>query len=169
VIGGIGARDTIVQRLAVLTATLAGALGMLGVFAGTAIAAGSWQAQTIAPTYFASGKAKETALAVNVTDTEPASQMTLRDTVPAGVEIKAVSLQWSGFAFGASFNLGAFEWEEKPLCESKGREITCNIPASLLALVGPIRPGQIVRMIPRFNVPASAPEGPATNEATVAD
>jgi hypothetical protein len=123
-----------------------------------AAASGSWSAETLAPTYFVPGKAS--AFSVTATDTAAAGDITIKDTLPAGVQVKSIMLNWSKFGLKTNLN-GGESFCPKPT----GREVTCELPVSSFGLS--IEPGQEVRAVINVEVPVSTPEGPVSNEAVV--
>src|ERR1700728_402655 len=127
------------------------------VFAACSLAAPpqSWSAETTAPTYFVSGKAS--AFVVSARDNATAMGATIKATLPAGVEVESVQFNWSAFRLQTNLTeLGL------ATCETIAQQLTCkfNLPFS-------IQPEQTIRMVVNVKVPASTPEGPVVNNATV--
>lgn len=151
------------QRLKVrLAAFLGGIAFAFVVFAACPLAAlaASWSAETVAPTYFVPGKAS--AFAVVATDTSPAGGLTIKDDLPAGVEVTSIIFDWSAVGIGTNLNAGE-SFCPKPI----GREVVCEIPPLYFLFFGSVKPGQAVRVVVNLKVLPTAPEGTVTNNAVV--
>jgi hypothetical protein len=128
-----------------------------GALASSALAAGgSWSAESRAPTYLRPEAVSS--YAVIAAPSAPAAEVTIRDTLPAGVEVKSVSLYWSRFL---GFDLNSV----LHMCSQTGQQVACDLNVSAFGLQ--IEPGQQVRLVVRLNVSASAVEGPVVNEGVV--
>jgi hypothetical protein len=156
---GTAAVGAIAQRSIFALVAFAGAVAVFAVFAACAVAApsGSWRAETVAPTYFVPGKGS--AFAIVASDTAAAGEITILDTLPAGVQVSSVEFDWSRFGLG--LNLNGF----LPVCSVAGQQLTCHFAASSFG--SQIEPGQTVRAVVNVRVPGSTPEGPVTSEAVV--
>jgi hypothetical protein len=156
---GTTAVGALAQRTMLALVAFAGAVAVCAVFAVCAAAAApeSWSAETVAPTYFVPGK--DSAFAIVASDTAAAGEITILDTLPAGVQVNSVAFYWSHFGVGLNLN------EFLPVCSVAGQQLTCHFAASSFG--SQIEPGQTVRAVVNVGVPGSAPEGPVTSEAVV--
>ncbi len=152
---------TRVPRPVIALVALVGSIAMLAVCSAGADAApsGSWSAETLAPTYFVPGRGS--AFSVSATDSAPAGEVTIVDTLPAGVEVTSVQFNWSSPLFGLSVDLNKL----LPICSVAGPLLTCHLAVGGFGLQ--FEPGQIVRAVVSVAVPVSTPEGPVSNEAVV--
>ena len=148
------------RRSAVLV-TLAMLLG-LALAVGPADAAEpapAWMIDSQAqPTNFtpgdSSGEARYVVQATNIGAKETdGSQITIADTLPAGVTAQSIQLYWSSFSDEFT-DIGAF------LCNPA--TVSCTIPGGFFATA----PGGYLRMVVRVAVDAGA-SGPVVNTATV--
>jgi uncharacterized repeat protein (TIGR01451 family) len=150
-----------VYKLEMSLAAVAGAAGALAAFAVCGAAAApmpSWSIESRAPTYFVPGKVGFYDVLVTNAGTVPAEEVTVTDKLPAGVEVKSMSLYWSLIE---SFDLGPY------FCSHPtGQDVTCSFPASSVFGVT-IEPGQTVRMVIEVTVSSPVSEGPIVNEAAV--
>ncbi len=145
------------QRFEVRLAAFAGTMTAFIVFAACALAASSsWSAETTAPTFFISGKTS--AIAVSATDNATAAGATIKDTLPAGVEVESVQFKWSALGMDNNLAGGPFV-----TCKTVALQVTCSFNFSFFK----IEPGQTIRLVVNVKVPTSTPEGPVVNEATV--
>lgn len=142
-------------------ASFATVMAVFAIAAASASAAIRWDAKSRSvATYLVPGKPGEFEVDATNVGTDPAEEVTITDTLPAGMEINAVSLYWSGFPEPAT-NLGA-------LCPPPaGQQVTCGIPPFLAGAFGLIQPGQSVRLIIDVTVSSSLSEGPVVNKAIV--
>jgi uncharacterized repeat protein (TIGR01451 family) len=161
--GAVGAfMDQAGRRGAATLVVLASVIAVLA--AGAVCAAASppgpsWSIESSSPTYFVPGKSSIYNVVVSNVGTGPAEEVTITDTLPAGVEFKSVSFYWSGFP-GTDIN--AFF----PVCPAPiGQQVRCTFPPSGFSLQ--IEPGQTMRMLIDVAVSPSAPEGPIINKALV--
>ncbi len=144
------------QRLEVRLAAFIVTMAAFIVFVACSLAVpSSWSAETTAPTYFISGKTS--GFVISATDSTTALGATIKDTLPAGVEVESVQFNWS--AFGLNNNLVALGLVE---CETVGQQLTCKFKVAL-----PIQAEQMIRMVVNVKVPTNVSEGSILNSATV--
>lgn len=141
---------------------LFGALTLIVLVLGAANASASvdWSVKSRSvATYLVPGKPGEFEVEATNIGSDPAEEVTISDNLPTGLVFSSMALYWSGFPEPAT-NLAG-------LCPSPvGQQVTCGIPAFLTGALGPIQPGQTVRLAIYVTVPLSATEGPIVNEAT---
>src|ERR1700691_2173448 len=152
----------IARRFAVVPVVLGCLFAMVAVFAGRAEAAPAtgWSVLPTAPTYFVPG-GRTSLYFLEITNSAPAEEVTINDTLPAGMEVESVSFYWSQLG---TFDLNALLGGSVcPL--PTGRQLTCHFAASGFGLR--FEPGYAIRVAIRVKVPVSTPEGPIVNEAVV--
>src|ERR1700691_1717375 len=154
--------SVIARRFAVVPVVLVALFAMVAVFAGRAEAAPGtgWSVLPTAPTYFVPG-GRTSLYFLEITNSAPAEEITINDTLPAGTEVESVSFYWS--------QLGKFDLNSLlggSLCPlPTGRQLTCYFAASGFGLQ--FEPGYAIRIAIRVKVPVSTPEGPIVNKAVV--
>jgi len=160
--GNTGSMGVIARRFAVVPVVLGCLFAMVAVFAGRAEAAPAtgWSVLPTAPTYFVPG-GRTSLYYLEITNSAPAEEVTINDTLPAGMEVESVSFYWSQLG---TFDLNALLGGSVcPL--PTGRQLTCHFAASGFGLR--FEPGYAIRVAIRVKVPVSTPEGPIVNEAVV--
>jgi uncharacterized repeat protein (TIGR01451 family) len=153
---------TAVIRMSKLALAVLAALFGFVVATATAAPSVSWSVQASAGApYMRPGGVESYSVVVTNTGTAAAAEATITDKLPAGVTASNIELEIPSFP---GFNVAPFVCTPVPA----SGQVRCEYPGLLAAFgVGPIQPGQQLRMTIDVKVETSAAEGPAVDEALV--